>query len=355
MSDTTPDSPGPRLSRFVARNRIYFKLGALFFVIVVLSISLSLIESVISERRLRQNAAIAEISSAWGAEQLLSGPVLKIPYSYTKAYQREWGLDEVTKDAEAFLLPDRLEISAELAPEVRYRGIFEAIVYRARLRVSGSFAPKDIRDLGPTVKDVLWDKAVLAVGVSDLRGTGGAPRLTWAGGEIPFEPGSAGAPMDSGMHAPAPLSEAEGATVDFAFELEVAGSQALSFTPAGKTTTARISGRSSMPHPSFSGAYLPAARQIDAEGFQADWTISYLGRNFPQSWTSPLNRHSSETKKRHDADCRAHGLELAPISSLEARPPAIFLPRPFSYQTSAASGSAGNGAPEVIRGEAASQ
>jgi inner membrane protein len=38
-------------------------------------------------------------------------------------------------------------------------------------------------------------------------------------------------------------------------------------------------------HPSFSGAWLPAEREVRGEGFTATWLVPFLGRGYPQAWT----------------------------------------------------------------------
>jgi inner membrane protein len=278
MSESAPVSPSSRLSSLVAGNRIYIQLGVLFVVGLLLTLALQQIDIVVTERSDRHETAVKEISNTWGAEQRLAGPVLTVPYLYIQSHRPGSGPQE----AQAFFLPDRLDITAKMVPEVRHRGIFEAIVYKAKLQVSGTFRRADFRELATTASEVLWDRAAVAVGVSDLRGTGGEPRLTWAGSPVPFEPGTGGVPLGTGMHAP--VAAAQGETIDFAFELEIAGSRSLRVTPLGRSTTAELAG--SWPHPSFTGAYLPASHQLGPDGFQAKWTISHLGRAYPQSWTS---------------------------------------------------------------------
>jgi len=41
---------------------------------------------------------------------------------------------------------------------------------------------------------------------------------------------------------------------------------------------------SNWPHPSFTGAALPAERSISKDGFSASWSMSYLARSYPPSW-----------------------------------------------------------------------
>jgi inner membrane protein len=56
----------------------------------------------------------------------------------------------------------------------------------------------------------------------------------------------------------------------------------LFFIPVGKTTKTKIS--STWNSPSFTGRFLPAKRTINSSGFIAEWLITNLNRNFPQSW-----------------------------------------------------------------------
>ena len=282
--ESAPNSLASRLSFFGAGNRIYVQLGVLFVVGLLLTLALQLIDNLVRERSHRHDSAVREISNAWGTEQLLAGPVLMVPYRYFESNRQ----GSEPQEAQAFLLPDRLHITAKMVPEVRHRGIFEAIVYKAKLQVSGTFRPTEFRELATTARELLWDRAVVAVGVSDLRGTSGEPQLTWAGSPVAFEPGNGGVPLGAGMHAP--VVAAEGETIDFGFELEIAGSRSLQVTPLGRSTTLDLTG--SWPHPSFSGAYLPASRQVGPDDFEANWTVSHLGRKYPQSWTS-LDEHSA--------------------------------------------------------------
>jgi inner membrane protein len=54
--------------------------------------------------------------------------------------------------------------------------------------------------------------------------------------------------------------------------------------PAGRTTHVHLA--SPWPEPSFAGAYLPTARSVSPEGFDAEWEVSYYGRTVPPQWTS---------------------------------------------------------------------
>lgn len=283
------------LEGFLERHQTYLKMGFLLLLVLILLIPLELIEGLIEERAHRRNVVAHEIGQIWGRHQIIAGPVLIVPYRYTVEQKKDWRTVLVERRAHAFFLPERLETIATIVPEVRYRGIFEAIVYSASLQLSGQFAPPDFEPLGIDDKDVFWDDAILAFGITDLRGTNGVPLLTWAEQEVPLLPGTTSDRLGSGTHAPVRLDPANEAASAFNLALQIKGSQAISFTPSGKTTRVQLT--SPWRHPSFIGAYLPDQRTIGEAGFEASWDVSYLGRDFPQSWTSQDPEFSSHTNQ----------------------------------------------------------
>ena len=267
---------------------IYFKMAALLFLILILLIPIGIIDGLVGERQMRQHAVRAEISEIWGRAQSVFGPVLILPYR--QPVETTDGDGNVTvshREGRAFILPERLAVEAAVAPEIRYRGIFEAVVYRSDLEFSGHFAYPDFTAMGLGDTEILWDRALLAAGVSDLRGTGNDLQVRLGETNADFAPGATSPDIGSGIHAavgqtfrPAWKKDE---TLPFAFALDLAGSERLSFTPSAKETSVTL--KSTWPHPRFDGAWLPASRSVGANGFEAQWDISWFGRDFPQEWT----------------------------------------------------------------------
>lgn len=54
--------------------------------------------------------------------------------------------------------------------------------------------------------------------------------------------------------------------------------------PVGRQTDLSVA--APWPDPSFIGAFLPSRSAITEEGFDAQWSVSYFGRSYPQSWLS---------------------------------------------------------------------
>src|SRR5436309_15381258 len=78
-----PTSPRiASLSDLLKRCATPFKIIAVTLLTLLLLIPLGMIQSVLQERLGRRNEAVAEITSKWGKDQTVIGPVLIVPYQY---------------------------------------------------------------------------------------------------------------------------------------------------------------------------------------------------------------------------------------------------------------------------------
>ena len=242
----------------------------------------------VSERASRRKEAIQEITSKWSTRQIIGGPIVTIPY--TETWKDEEG---ETKSVIKYIqvLPETLNIEGEIRPEVRYRGIYQAVVYNAQLDLSGDFSFKKLQTMNIDLDQLLWDDAFVSMNISDMRGINEYVELKWGEQAVLFEPGikRGNDLFDSGISVRIPLgfgNVSDG--INYALHINLKGSQALSFLPLGKTTMANL--RSSWNNPSFDGAFLPEQHQIDNNGFSADWQVLDLNRNYPQIWVENVSK-----------------------------------------------------------------
>src|SRR5216110_2121631 len=83
MAEAQAPPPLPRSQPFFARRHsTILKLLGVGALVLVLLIPLAMITGVLSERLQRRNEAVADITSSWGREQNVIGPVLGVPYQY---------------------------------------------------------------------------------------------------------------------------------------------------------------------------------------------------------------------------------------------------------------------------------
>lgn len=268
------------------KNNIYLKLGTIVFITLVLLIPTSMIRSLITEREATQNEAIKEVSSKWAEQQTISGPFVSIPYyRYVKEVSSKDSAEKIVQVKDYLhILPSQLNISGNINPEKRYRGIYEIVVYNSKLEISGTFNKFDLAALDIQPKDISFDKAEFVVGIDDLRGIEEQINLSWNNESISFNPGvSSDDVVKSGINAVVKMDPKDSSTYQFKLSLNLKGSQLLYFTPVGKVTDINLS--SDWPNPSFNGAFLPDKREISEKGFKANWNILHLNRNFPQIWT----------------------------------------------------------------------
>jgi inner membrane protein len=260
------------------RESVLIKVVFVGIVIVILLVPIWMIRSLVSERQGRRDTAALEVGEKWGGLQTVAGPFITIPY---RVYWIDEDKVQRTGRAYAQFLPDDMNISVEVFPEIRSRGIFNVVVYRASFRIHGNFSPLGLKQMKLPMDEIIWDEVYLSLAISDMRGIRGGVDFRWNGMQRPFEPGIIDPEIfTSGIHAVLPQFEG---FIDsenrFELQLDLNGSEELYLIPAGKLNRTTVT--STWPDPSFVGAYLPAEHEIGKEGFKASWEISYLSRSYP--------------------------------------------------------------------------
>ena len=145
------------------------------------------------------------------------------------------------------------------------------------------FARPDFSNQRIEEKDILWEQALVAFTIPDLRGVKEMLQLEWGAQSFPLLPGSKLNGFSSGVFARvAGLRESSG-TIPWKLGLTLRGSGGLDFAPVGIQNSVKLT--SPWPDPSFRGAFLPSERKVTREGFTANWQVSYYGRNYAQQWT----------------------------------------------------------------------
>jgi inner membrane protein len=268
------------------KNNLYFKIGGIVLIALLLLIPTGMIKSIIYEREQTQREAIDEVSEKWGGAQTLQGPVLTIPYTrYVKEIDKATGKETLVQITERLhVLPSKLDIQASVKPDRRHRGVYEIVVYNSALHVSGAFTKLDFKDLEAKGHSFKFNEATLNAGIDDLRGIEKQIELNWEGKKLPFNPGVSNQDIFySGINAKVSISPTDDHLYRFSFDIELKGSQQLYFTPVGKETDVVLN--SDWQTPKFDGAFLPDQHKTDKAGFKAHWNILNLNRNYPQSWT----------------------------------------------------------------------
>lgn len=266
------------------RNSISLKLAIIGFLVLILLIPSAMIRSLVTERQQRMKETEDEVKAKWGNEQVIGGLVLTVPCEFPIKDEKNKTISIRTSYLN--ILPDKMDVSAELIPETRYRGIFKVIVYRSVIDVSGVF--NEIQADESITQDgiIRWDKAFVVAGITDPRGIKENVKFIINDNSIQARPGIMYSPVfRTGISAPVKIES--GKKVTFSFRLDLNGSGLFSILPMGMETNAIIT--SKWAHPQFDGAFLPDTRKVSDSGFVANWKILEHNRNIPQQSIGELD------------------------------------------------------------------
>jgi inner membrane protein len=255
-----------------------FKLFLAIVIGLALSIPLFSVYLLAYDRQSQQQQATRSITEGWGGSQAMAGPVLVIPYRATASETVVEGGQSVTRSRdvtrELTLAPEAVEMTTDLAPTVRKRSIYEAVVYDADVKGRARFAfPQDLARTGVDPATMDLTRAELRFGLSDPRGLGANPQVAAGGRPLRLQPGggSSGgrgffAWLDASSLAAPPI------VVDFTYEFR--GNASLSLAPQAGDT--RWTVHSTWPSPSFGGDFLPGDRHVREAGFDASYQVGNL-------------------------------------------------------------------------------
>ena len=257
-----------------------FKLLLTIIVGFVLSIPLFSVYLLAYDRESQSREAASSITEGWGGAQRMTGPVLVIPYKATTTETELENGKSVTRTHEATreltLAPEEIDLSTGMDPDVRKRSIYEAVVYDARVSGKARFAfPPDLARTGVKPEQMDLSRAELRFGLSDPRGLGANPRVAIGGQPQRLQPGGGSTGNGRGFFAwiDAAALPNQPIMIDFAYDLR--GNASLGLAPnAGNT---RWTVKSSWPHPSFVGKFIPnSAPKVSEKGFGASYQIGNL-------------------------------------------------------------------------------
>jgi inner membrane protein len=268
------------ISSLLSKGKLFIKCVIIFFMALALWVPTNFIMMMIKEREGRQREAIADISNKWAGKQTVTGPILVIPYN--EIQKDEKGNSVLTKK-NAYFLPEKSEASSTVYPEKRHRGIYQVAVYRSDILLNAKFNPLAWQQLKIPAEAMLWNEAVIMLSVNDnLKGINEDISVNWDSSNVIFTPQPAGSinPQESFV-ANIPFSSDEATkTHSCSIKFSLNGSEQLIFSTAAREN--RIHMRSTWTNPSFTGVKLPDSREVNGNGFVADW--KYMNRSLPQVW-----------------------------------------------------------------------
>ncbi|WP_339054598.1 cell envelope integrity protein CreD [Fusobacterium animalis] len=260
------------------------KIIFLFVFTILLWIPLILIGNLINDRGKLYKQTITNIGNEWGKSQKIIAPVITISYTDTSINNKDSVSNASNTKAVAVvpverkfaILPEELNATIEMKDEVRQRGIYNATVYNANVKLKGYFSAKVLKE----------DRKVLgciSIGLTDTKALIKINKFKIGDMDLEAMSGTMAAPLItngiSGQLGPEHNNTMNKEKIPFEIDIDFRGSRDISILPLGKKNHFEI--KSNWKSPSFSGV-LPTERTIDNNGFSAVWEVSNLIRNYPQ-------------------------------------------------------------------------
>ena len=257
------------------RYSVFLKVIIIGGLILLLLIPALLIGHLVDERQTLRDDAVDEVSEKWAEWQTVRGPFLAIPYY-------EYGKDGKSIETHYLnVMPEHLNVTGDVATQKLHRGIYDVVVYHSNLNISGDFGNVDFA--GVSKERLRFDRALLCMGISDLRGVEEQLNVHLGNEDCGFD---AGLPNHNvawtGVQSLVNLTDSLNDTLPFSITLKLKGAGSISFCPVGANTEVHLT--SDWNNPSFMGNFLPTERNVDENGFSAVWKMMHLNRNFPRSW-----------------------------------------------------------------------
>ena len=259
------------------------KITFLIVLLITLLIPLIFVGELVERREKLFKETVKEIGNEWGKSQKIIAPVISLSYkdsslSKDDSIRNEKNVVVQPVERRIAILPEELNATIEMKDELRHRGIYNATVYTANIKLTGYFSPKDF----PNKNDMI---AYLSIGLSDTKALVKVNKFKLGNVEQDLETmsGTMASPLFangiSGKIGPEYDGMMTEDKIPFEIDIDFRGSREISILPLGKKNNFDI--KSNWKSPSFSGV-LPVERNIDGNGFTAKWEVSNLIRNYPQ-------------------------------------------------------------------------
>ena len=237
----------------------------------------AMIQNLIRERQERSRETVWKINDKWSGPQVLCAPLLCVPYTTAKLDKDKKPFYE---EHTLYITPKELKINVSLTPEERYYGIYKTILYKSDIHFEGNFS--ELADLQIDNSELHFDKAKIAIGITDLRGVSQTPNFKIGDTMLETTVGETGLSILGKSLIVNLKNVGFTDSLPFNCELKLNGSSSINFIPIGQQTAVTVSGQ--WQSPSFIGGFSPEST-VDKEQFSASWNILSFNREIPATWS----------------------------------------------------------------------
>ena len=275
-------------------NDIAKTLGFKILIIVILGllllIPMSFINGVVRDRIRYQDEAVSSIIEPVGNSANIQGVVIAIPYLNRV-------IDSETKEISyirkyIFYMPNEYNVEGNVEVSSLSRGIFKAPIFNSKLSITGRFDKynAEIFNLDENNNTILYDEAMLILGIGNKKNLMKLPNVS-VGQNEELQYYEKNINISLNMFSNKFLYTISRDKIlngfDFNITMDIQGGNSLIITPLASENTFKIS--SKWRDPSFTGGFLPTKREVNNDGFNAEWNIASFNTSFTKYWTSDEN------------------------------------------------------------------
>lgn len=226
---------------------------------IVLQIPILMLSGLVNDRKSLLNEASDEIGNSRGREQVFSAPELQIPFQHQTVENgktRTECLNHTKKAVQA-------DLTGHVDVDVLHRSIYDISVYSASMTIKGKFELSD-NDIRSQVLDFRF-----CLPMACYKGLKGRPVALINGKEYPFEVD------EEGLYVTLPKDALnDDMSIDYTITVLSEGMKTLNFNPNAENFTVSLT--SNYPSPGFKGGFLPTRRNVNEEGFTAEWNVTEI-------------------------------------------------------------------------------
>ncbi len=263
-------------TRLLKQKQLYFKMGFILLLIMLLLIPNAFIKDIIHERSSLLYQAKNDISSTWGGAQKIGGPILSIPY--TTIYKDKEGDSQIFTH-KLYITPENVDIQSNVTTQERKKGIYSTTLYTATNELKSKFLIPPIETFGKNLNEVQWSETEVILPLSEPESITSTVHIFNGKSKVKMRSFSSTA-LHRGLKATIDIDGKS--IVDISTTFESRGSQNISFIPTGANT--KIKMICDWPSPGFEGKMLPVTREITDSGFTAEWSANEYNRPMPEFW-----------------------------------------------------------------------
>lgn len=294
-----------------------FKIFMILSLGLLLLIPMEFISWLVRDRKSYQKDAIDSIVAPIGGVLTIEGTVIAVPYNIITVDTN--GIKKISKQY-IVMMPDTYNVNGDIDVKTLNRGIFKVPVFSSDINLDGSFKSYNSSLYNIRNEDILWDEAVLVLGISSKKNLTKLPKVYVNNSAISTYEKSMQIPIEFFHNTLYFKISKENVVNGFDFKLlaSIQGGNSINILPLTSENIFTLS--SKWQDPSFSGGFLPTERTITKDGFSARWDIASFNTSFNKSWTTAdneyRNRDYSSSSRKYYSETTENDFDTVSTSFL---------------------------------------